>query len=437
MSQSSCASFYQALPGTTGDDLVALLRSADLRCISDLEWVDDARLQHAITREANILSVAYALPDLVGAYDGFANAPLINLMRFLQVVEDIHYWCIQNGRPRSGTCEDDVWLSSRPWETAWGSAVHLAVFQVVKAFRATPHFGHQSDEHAVTLFELTRLIREYKQSADHLDIVVWWLTHWSERYRSDRFKYVMDAMFDMLATGHWSRHEGNERFGPAFGESRELLEALLKRALESALIGTDWQFIATRSAIELGRFSIYPGTTNYVRVREAVDSIRKAYENDKTFRPVWLRVVAELDHNDARNCANYGTCDWYAGIGFNANFRREVFKRSLECPASYCPNDRVTVHAQGLDDDQLARACGLLSAVSSTFHPLFNTNCEPVESDFNDHLDAYVFHDIRSCEDFSSAAFFRNADTCSGIYYERDPADRSTRPYFVATEYEP
>ena len=28
------------------------------------------------------------------------------------------------------------------------------------------------------------------------------------------------------------------------------------------------------------------------------------------------------------------------------------------------------------------------------------------------------------------------ADTCSGIYYERDPGDRRTRPYFVATEYE-
>ena len=428
----SCASFYQALPDATGYDLVALVRSADLGCISELEWVDNAQLQHAVAREANVLGIAYALPDIVGAYDGSARARLMNLMRFLLVVEDIHYWCIRNGPSSGGTCTDDVWRSSRRWDTAPGSAVHRAVADGVKAIHMNPHFGDRNDEHGDTLIELTRLIREYGQSADHLEIVVRWLTRWNEHYRSDKFKDVMDAMFDVLATGHRRR----ERFGPAFGEHRELLDWLLGRALESDLLSTDWQFIATRSAIEIGRFSLYPGTTNYVRVREAVGSIRRAYEDDETLRPVWLRIVAELDYNDAQNCGNYGTCDWYAGAGFNANFRSEVFTRRLECRASYCPDDRVTVHAHGLDDDQLALACERLDDVAARFHSLFDTNCEPVAYDFNDHLDVYVFHDIRSCEDYSSAAFFRNADTCSGIYYEWDPADRSTRPYFVATEYE-
>ena len=431
-SATGCDSFYAALPDASGDDLVALVRSADLGCISHLEWVDSAPLQHAVATEANALDVAYALLDIADGYDGSASARLVNLMRFLRVVEDIHHWCIRQGPSSGGSCRDDVWQSSRRWITAPGSAVHQAVLDAVGAIRMNPHFGAGNDEHADTLIELTRMIREYGQSADHLEIVVWWLTRWNDHYRSDKFKRVMDAMFDVLATGHRDR----ERFGPAFGEHRELLDSLLGRALESDLLGTDWQFVATRSAIEIGRFSIYPGTTNYVRVREAVDSIRRAYADDETFRPVWLRVVAELDYNDARNCASYGTCDWYAGAGFNANFRREVFTESLECPVSYCPDDRVTVHAQSLDDDQLALACERLDGVAATFHSLFDTDCDPVAHDFNDHLDVYVFGDIRSCEDYSSAAFFRNADTCSGIYYEWDPADRSTRPYFVATEYE-
>ena len=245
----------------------------------------------------------------------------------------------------------------------------------------------------------------------------------------------MHAIFDILATGH--RRASSPRFGPAFGEHRELLNALLDRALERDLLDTDWQFIATRSAVELGRFSIYRDTSNYVHVRDAVRTVRTAYEDDSAFLPIWLRVVAELDYNDGLNCELYDTCEWYAGDAFNANFRSEVFAQKLECPTNYCPNDRVTIHAQNLSGNQFALACERLSNVSSTFHRLFDTNCEPVANDFNNHLDAYVFHDISSCEDYSSAAFFTNADTCSGIYYEWDPADRSTRPYLVATEYEP
>ena len=122
----------------------------------------------------------------------------------------------------------------------------------------------------------------------------------------------MDAMFDVLGTGH--RHR--ERFGPAFGEHRQLLDTLLERALQSDLIDTDWQFIGTRSALEIGRYSIYPETTNYGRVRQAVDSIRSAYADDDTLRPIWLRVLAELDYKrPPRTVRTNGTCDWYGGAG--------------------------------------------------------------------------------------------------------------------------
>ena len=302
------------------------------------------------------------------------------------------------------------------------------------AIRNNPHFGDASNDHGDTIVNVARVIRKYGQSADHLEIAVWWLNRWDDRYRREVFFDVMRAVFDILATGH--RPENRKRFGPVFGEHRELMNTLLDRALERDLLGTDWQFIATRSTLEIGRYSIYPDTSNYVQVREVVRTIRTAYEDDSAFRPIWLRVVAELDYNDPRNCEHYETCDWYAGDGFNANFRSEVFGQELECPTNYCLNDRVTVHAQNLDGNQLAYACGRLSEVSSTFHRLFDTNCEPVASDFSNHLNAYVFHDISSCEDYSSAAFFTNADTCSGIYYERDPADRNTTPYFVASEYE-
>ncbi len=172
-------------------------------------------------------------------------------------------------------------------------------------------------------------------------------------------------------------------------------------------------------------------------MRDTVNSIRSAYAEDESLKPIWLRVVAELDYNDRLNCDYYGTCEWYAGSGFNVNFRDAVFENTQDCPRSYCPDDRTTIHAQDLNKDQLMLACERLDEVATQFHSLFDTNCEAVANDFNHHLSAYVFHDTSSCKDFSSAAFFRNADTCSGIYYEWDLANQSTRPYFVATEYEP
>ena len=430
----NCRSFYDALPGATGNNLVELIQAADYGCVANLEWVDNARLQHAIATEANVVDVAGAFPEIVEQYDGsYASVRLLNLLRFLYVAEDIHFWCIQSGATSGGSCRDAVWRTTESWDVDPGSAVHQAVAGAVDAIRNNSHFGEAGDEHGDTIIEVFRVIGKYDQSADHLEVALWWLNRWDDRYRSDKFSQVMHAVFDLLNSGHRNK----KRFGPAFGENRSLLDALLGRALQRDLLGTDWQFIATRSAIEIGRFSIYPETSNYQQIPEAVRDIRTAHEDDPVFRPVWLRMVAELDYNDPDNCDRYETCDWYAGDGFNANFRREVFQQKLECPANYCPNDRVTVHAQNLDGNQLTYACERLSEVSSTFHQLFDTNCEPVASDSNDHLDAYVFHDISSCEDYSSAAFFRNVDACSGIYFERDPADRNTTPYFIVTEYEP
>ena len=429
-----CQSFYDALPAATGDNLVDLIQSADYGCVVGLDRVDDARLQHAIATETNVVDVAGALPQIVNEYDGsYASVRLLNLVRFLYAVEDIHFWCIQNGPVSGGSCRDTVWRTTASWDIDPGSAVHKAVAGAIDAIRNNSHFGDAGDDHADTVIEVIRVIRQYRQSADHLEIALWWLNRWDDRYRTEMFSHVMYAVFEILYWGHRDKR----RFGPVFGENRELLHALLDRALQRDLLGTDWQFIATRSAVEIGRFSIYSDTSNYVQVREAVRKIRTAYEDDSAFRPIWLRVVAELDYNDPHNCEHYETCDWYAGDGFTAKFRSEVFRQKLECPTNYCPNDRVTVHAQQLDGKQLTYACERLSEVSSTFHQLFDTNCEPVASDFNDHLDAYVFHDISSCEDYSSAAFFRNIDACSGIYFEWNPADRNTTPYFVVTEYEP
>ena len=130
-------------------------------------------------REVNVLDVARALRDIVDTYVGtYASGRLINVLRFLWALEDIHYWCIQGGATSGGTCTDDVWQSAQAWSLEPGSAVHRAVVDAVEAIRRNPHFGDSSEQHGDTLIETAALIMKYGQSADHLEFVVWWLTRW-------------------------------------------------------------------------------------------------------------------------------------------------------------------------------------------------------------------------------------------------------------------
>ena len=151
-------SFYDALPGATGNNLVEPIQAADYGGVANLEWVDNARLQHAITTEAN---VAGALPGIVERYDGsYASIRLLNLLRFLYVVKDIHFWCIRSGAESGGTCTDGVWRTTESWEVDPGSAGHQAVASAVNAIRNNSYFGDAGDEHGDTIIEAIRTAHE-------------------------------------------------------------------------------------------------------------------------------------------------------------------------------------------------------------------------------------------------------------------------------------
>ena len=146
-------------------------------------------------------------------------------------------------------------------------------------------------------------------------------------------------------------------------------------------------------------------------------------------------MVAEIDYNDSPNCARYELCDWYGGEGFNANFRAVLFDERLDCPSNACPADSISIMAQDLQRDELELACRRLHDQATDFQALFDTNCTPVPDDINGHAEIFVFKDGRSCEDLESAAFGRDPDTCSGIYFEGVPSGPDTVAQLIVTEY--
>ena len=425
-----CDAFNDAIGDREGDELVELIRSTDISCIRELERGPSAKIQAAAARKNNVLAVAEGVEDALLDYAGGYGAGIRRLFVFLIVVEDIRYWCLVR-RQEGGTCGDAVWDDREPWSIAPDSDVYEAVAGALDAFYAHDRFGDAGREHADVLWEYARTIHVYEQNARHLDAVVYWLKRWDEGYaREDAFQDFAGLMMQILREGHRLPD-----FGEAFGENRELADALFDCAMRRNWLGTDSQWLAQRCGTEIGRFTKYQTTSNYVHARTLISSLRSEYEEDDAGW-IWLRVVVEVDYYDADNCDLYGLCHWYEGDGFTANVRAAVFVERLECPTNHCPADRITIHAQALRDDKLALACERLDAHGKVFHDIFDTACEPVADDFNNHLEIFVFHDISSCEDLSDAAFWDFVDACSGIYYERDPADAATRPFFIATEYE-
>lgn len=422
-----CREFYDDLLTTTGNELVDLIRHADISCVSDLERVPNPPLQIAVSREANIIAVGNGTAEVLEDYDGTSRNGVKTLFNFLRIAKEIHYWC----RVRR-TCAGAAWNAVDAYSIDPGAPAYEAVKGALDAFVEHPLFFSRRTQHGDNLWEVARAIADYDMHEAFLHVVAQWLDAWNEHYAGLAiFQAVMYRILGIVYQGHRRK----QAFGPVFGEDRDLIHALRDFVLDDRWLGTTSHWIMDRSAIELGRYSKYRGTTNYDYVLPIIESVLSTYGHDDRAKSIRLRLIAEIDYNDGNRCTRYGLCEWYGGEGFNANFRDALFVEKLACPINACPADTVTIHAQDLGADKLTLACERLADHSQVFQSIFATGCKPVPEDVNSHLEIFVFNDGRSCEDLESAAFGRNPDTCSGIYWEGDPSSAGTDARFVATEY--
>ena len=424
--QEGCSDLYAIFRSATGDMLVEAVRGGDLGCIYQLQWVSDRPLQIAVSLESNVLTVANSIPEAMADYDGSRNTGVKQLFLYLRMVQDIHYWCLTRRR-----CDGDEWTDAESYSTDAGSPVHTAVKGAIDSFVQHSLFRHAGSEHADNLYEVGRTIIDYGMSGLYLSMVENWVNAWDDDYAAvPLFHDVMLVVLDVVYWGH--RQPG---FGRFFGENQGLVHAFRDFALDERWLGTSSQWIMQRSVMELGRYFKYTNTANYRYVLPIAESVLTTYRNRPETRDLFLRLVGEIDYNDGGNCERYGLCDWYAGDGFNANFRAALFTDTMVCPVNACSGDSITLHAQDLEQDKLAVACQRLHGEGQAFQTLFDTRCTPISGDVNSHLDVYVFNDGDSCEDMESPAFGRNVDTCSGIYYEHDPTDPNSSAQVVVTEY--
>lgn len=166
----SCEDLYSRLADAAGDNLVALVRGAQFECIRGLERVSDPPLQIAVSREANALTVAGVIPELIRTYDASPGDGLRQAFRYLIVVKDIHHWCLTRA-----SCEGGEWSSAESYPLGPGSPVYEAVKSGVDAFAAHPRFMGYEEQHAANLVEMVGVVIDYEMEAEFLHVVSRWL----------------------------------------------------------------------------------------------------------------------------------------------------------------------------------------------------------------------------------------------------------------------
>ncbi len=422
-----CSDFYATLRSATSDTLVEVVRRGDLRCLDRLRSDLDPPLQIAVSLESNLLTVANSIPRAMANYTGVGNDGVHQLFLYLRAAEYIHFYCLLDR-----SCDGEEWNSAETYSMEAGSPVHRAVKAAIDSFVEHPLFRHASSQHVDTLHEVGHTIINYEMSGLYLSLVENWLNDWDNNYAANPiFHDQMREMLDIVSFGHV-----RPPFGDFYGEYRGLVHAFRDFLFAERWLGTSSQWIMERSAMELVRYFWHKNTTNYDYALPIVLSALTTYRNRPVAKEILLRLVGEIYVNDGDKCERYDLCDWWAGEGFNANFRAAVFTDTMECPLNACFGDTITMHAQDLEADKLATACQRMYEEGQAFQALFGTQCAPVPGDLKNHVDVYVFNDPDDCWQLQWPSFV-SANTCSGIHFEHDPSDPDTSVQLVVTEYTP
>ena len=421
-----CSGLYATLRRATGDTLVEAVRSGDLGCLNQLRHVSDPPLQIAVSRKSNLITVANSIPDAMADYTGSGNDGVQRLFVYLRAAEWIHFYCLDR------SCDGEEWNRVETYSMEAGSPVHRAVKAAIDSFVEHPLFRHASRQHTYTVHEVGHTIINYEMSGLYLSLVENWLNDWDDNYAANPiFHDQMREMLDIVSFGHV-----RPPFGDFFGEYRRLVHAFRDFVFAERWLGTSSQWIMERSAMELVRYFWHKDTTNYDYVLPIVLSALTTYRNRSEAKEIYLRLVGEIYSNDGDNCERYDLCDWWAGEGFNANFRAAVFTDTMECPLNACSGETITMHAQDLEADKLATACQRMYEEGQAFQALFGTQCTPVPGDVNNHVDVYVFNDGDDCWQLQWPSFY-SSYTCNGIHFEYNPSDPDTPVRLVVTEFTP
>ncbi|GAA4638388.1 collagenase [Actinoallomurus vinaceus] len=382
----------------TGSDLVRQIKASTTDCVNTLFGLTGNDAYNAF-REAQMVSVAYALRDNAVNYPGDDSTSTAQIVLYLRA----GYYVQWNNASTVGS---------------YGPQLKTAIEAGLDSFFGNSRSSTVSDENGEILAESVTLIDSAQENDRYLSVVKRMLTGYDGSY--DAHWWMVDAVnnvYTILFRGHQM-----PAFVAAVEADPSVLDTLHSFAIDHLnLLGTDRRYLTSNAGRELARF--LQDSTLQAKIRPMAEDLLARSSMTGTTAPLWVGVAEMTDAYDKAQCSYYGTCD------LQKRLAAAVLTVDYTCSPS------IRFRAQQMTSAELADSCRSLTGQDAYFHNLVGDGNRPVQGDHNNTIEVCVFDSSTDYQTYAGVIFGIDTNN-GGMYLEGDPSNAANQARFVAYEAE-
>ncbi|WP_229402933.1 collagenase [Micromonospora okii] len=382
--------------GRTGSALVSQIKASSVDCVNGLFSLSGNDAYQAF-REAQMITVAYAVRDGAAGYPGNSSTGMTQLVLYLRAGYYVQWYDAGVG--------------------AYGPQLQTAIRAALDAFFATSRAWDVTDANGETLSEAVTLIDSARENARYLYVVNRLLTGFNSSYLASwHMLNAVNNVYTVLFRGHEV---------PAFVSAVQSDTTVLTNLHNFAdahlhLLGTDQSYLTSNAGRELARF--LQETPLRPTVRPMASALLARSSITGRTAPLWVGVAEMTQFYDAANCSYYATCD------LSTQLAKAVLTVDYSCGAS------VRILAQAMTSTQLSQSCDSLKGQDAYFHRVA-ADGGPVSGDVNTDIEVVVFDSSTDYQTYAGAMYGIDTNN-GGMYLEGNPSDANNQARFIAYEAE-
>jgi microbial collagenase len=383
--------------GRTGSELVRQIKASPTDCVNTLFSLtgDNARLAF---REAQMVSVAYALRDSSATYPGDASTGTPQLVLYLRAGYYVQWYNPEVVGP-------------------YGPTLRTAIRSGLDGFFASPRSRDVTDANGATLSEAVILIDSAAENARYIPVVKRLLADYDSTWNaSSRMLAAVNNVYTVTFRGHQV-----PAFVSAVESDPSLIDSLYRFAADHlSLLEGDQAYLTSNAGRELSRFLQHTSLRSKVRP-QATALLRQTSITGPT-APLWVGIAEMADYYDRANCSTYGVCD------LQERLKREVLPVRHTCSPS------IRILAQQMTSVELSASCTSLIEQDAYFHRIAKDN-GPVADDNNTAIEVIAYDSSSDYQTYAGAMYGIDTNN-GGMYLEGDPSVVGNQPRFIAYEAE-
>ncbi|MBO2447081.1 M9 family metallopeptidase [Actinomadura barringtoniae] len=381
--------------GNSGAALVNAIKGATVDCINSLFSITGTDQYYAF-REAQMVTVANALRDNAGSYNGTNSTSTEQLVLYLRAGYYVQYYNPSTVGPYTQT-------------------LATASEGALDAFYASGASGTVSDANGEILGEAVTLIDSAGENARYLYVVKRLLNAYNGDYEKSWYmRNAVNNVFTVLFRGQWA--PGYPAAVQADPSIVDTVNTFARNHMN--YLGGDYAFLDVNAGGELARFVQYAGLQS--KVRPLIKWLLDNSGITGTRAALWVRVAEVTNGYEEANCSYYGTCDLANRV------KAAVLTQTHTCSANV-----LHVIAQSMTTQEFQDACTSMLNQNAYFHDMMQDGGKPVGNDYNSNMEVVVFHSSDDYQTYAGVIFGIDTNN-GGMYLEGDPAVQGNQPRFIA-----